>query len=209
VPRTGTRTAKTSVRRELIENEIIQHASRLFAERGFAGTSLQDVAEAMGITRPALYYYVKSKDELLARLVTEITQGGAAEIRAIATDDARDARTKLGDIAGLIAGQRASDPARFLLLVRSESELPPELAKANETVKRDTLRMLIEVIEQGMTSGEFRPVEPRTTALAIVDMCNWVANPVSCRTAATARSSRLGGWSASSSRAPPSPRRGA
>jgi AcrR family transcriptional regulator len=175
VPRTGTRTAKTSVRRELIENEIIQHASRLFAERGFAGTSLQDVAEAMGITRPALYYYVKSKDELLARLVTEITQGGAAEIRAIATDDARDARTKLGDIAGLIAGQRASDPARFLLLVRSESELPPELAKANETVKRDTLRMLIEVIEQGMTSGEFRPVEPRTTALAIVGMCNWVA----------------------------------
>ena len=58
----GPRTA----RRELVENEIYEQAIRLFAERGFAGTSLQDIADALGITRPALYYYVKSKDELLA-----------------------------------------------------------------------------------------------------------------------------------------------
>ena len=58
-----------STRRELVENEMYEHAARLFAERGFAGTSLQDVADAMGVTRPALYYYVKSKDELLSKLV--------------------------------------------------------------------------------------------------------------------------------------------
>jgi AcrR family transcriptional regulator len=61
-------------RRELVENEIYEHATRLFAERGFAGTRLQDIADALGITRLALYYYVKSKDELLAKLVTEVTQ---------------------------------------------------------------------------------------------------------------------------------------
>src|SRR5213079_854717 len=58
----------TTARRELVENEIYEIAIRLFAERGFAGTSLQDIADALGITRPALYYYVKSKDELLAKL---------------------------------------------------------------------------------------------------------------------------------------------
>ena len=67
-------------RRELVEAQIYEQATRLFAERGFAGTSLQDIADAMGMTRPALYYYVKNKDQLLARLVTEITEGPAADI---------------------------------------------------------------------------------------------------------------------------------
>ncbi|MER5436948.1 helix-turn-helix domain-containing protein, partial [Streptomyces sp. NPDC002588] len=57
---------RSTSRRELVENEMFEQASRLFAERGFAGTNLGDIAEAMGITRPALYYYVKSKDDLLA-----------------------------------------------------------------------------------------------------------------------------------------------
>lgn len=171
----GRSAGKPTVRRELIESEIFSHASRLFAERGFAGTSLQDIADAMGITRPAIYYYVKSKDDLLAKLVTEITQGAAAEIRNIAQDDERDAATKVRDIARLVTLRRAEQPARFLLLVRSESELPPELARANEAAKRDTLRQLTEVIEQGVLSAEFRPVNARTAALAIIGMCNWVA----------------------------------
>ena len=48
-------------------------ATNLFAERGFAGTNLQDIAEATGLTRPALYHYFKSKESLLSRLVAELT----------------------------------------------------------------------------------------------------------------------------------------
>ena len=71
-------------RRELVEAQIYEQATRLFAERGFAGTSLQDIADAMGMTRPSLYYYVKNKDQLLARLVTEITEAPAAATEEIA-----------------------------------------------------------------------------------------------------------------------------
>ncbi|MEU3342486.1 helix-turn-helix domain-containing protein [Streptomyces sp. NPDC006668] len=58
----------------LVENEIFEEASRVFTQRGFAGTNLQDIAEAMGITRPALYDCVKSKDDLLAKLVAQMTE---------------------------------------------------------------------------------------------------------------------------------------
>lgn len=100
----------------------------------------------MGMTRPALYYYVKSKDDLLAKLVSQVTEGAAAEIKKIAEDPDRDSTTKLQDIATLIARRRATAPQRFLVLVRSEAALPAKLVKANETAKRETLHHLTAVI---------------------------------------------------------------
>ena len=161
-------------RRELVEAQIYEQATRLFAERGFAGTSLQDIADAMGMTRPALYYYVKNKDQLLARLVTEITEGPAAATEEIAGSDA-DARAKLRDLVLLVAGQQARHAARFQLVIRSESELPDDLAVAHEAAKRRVLDGFSRVVDQGVRSGEFRPRPVRTTALAVIGMCNWVA----------------------------------
>ena len=96
-----------TARRELVENELYEHATRLFAERGFAGTSLQDIADAMGITRPALYYYVKSKDELLAKLVTEVTDGPLDELTALVARDGLDPVQKLRGIVEVIVGRQA------------------------------------------------------------------------------------------------------
>jgi AcrR family transcriptional regulator len=127
------------------------------------------------MSRPALYYYFKSKDDLLASLVTEVTEGAAAQIRAVARDGGKNAAERLRSIAQLLASWRAEQPGRFLLLVRSESVLPPELARVNERAKRSTLRELTKVIEQGVAAGEFRMVEPRPAALAVLGMCNWVA----------------------------------
>ena len=179
-PAPSSRTEETPVgrsttRRELVETEMFEQASRLFAERGFAGTNLGDIAEAMGITRPALYYYVKSKDELLAQLVAQITEGPSAEIEALAADSDSDPADRLRRIAHLIAHQRASRPSRFQLLLRSEADLPTEVAEAHRAAQRSTLHHLIDVIEEGVVKGQFRPVDTRTAALAVAGMCNWVA----------------------------------
>jgi AcrR family transcriptional regulator len=165
----------SGIRRELVENEMYEQASRLFALRGYASTSLQDIADAMGLTRPALYYYVKSKEELLSKLVTEITEGAAAEIRAVARGSALHASEKLRQIAYLNALRRAQQPTRFLLLARSEADLPPDLAKAHEAGKRSLLRDVVRVIDEGIASGEFRPTDSRIAAFAVIGMCNWVA----------------------------------
>ena len=119
------RNGRGASRRELVENEMYDHAVRLFAERGFAGTSLQDIADAMGVTRPALYYYVKSKDELLAKLAADVAGGSAAEMAEIAARTDLDALGKLHAIARLTVVRLARQPDRFRLLIRSEAELPP------------------------------------------------------------------------------------
>jgi AcrR family transcriptional regulator len=165
----------SNVRRDLVENQMYATATELFAQRGFAGTSLQDVADAMGITRPALYYYVKSKDDLLARLIAEITAGNTAQICQVAEDTTLDPVAKLSRIAQIIALNRALQPSRFVLLARSEAALPADLATIHETTKRTMLHTLIGVIRDGIETGNLRPVEPRLAALQIIGMCNWVA----------------------------------
>ena len=52
---------RTGLRRALVEKQILYRAAELYAERGYTGTSLQDVAEALGMSRTALYYYMSSK----------------------------------------------------------------------------------------------------------------------------------------------------
>ena len=154
---------------------MYETAVKLFALRGFAGTSLQDIADEMGITRPALYYYVESKDDILAKLVTEITETNTAEILDLATDSNLEPVARLSRIAYVMAYNRALHPTRFLLLERSEGELSEGLAKIHEENKRAMLRSVIELIKQGIDSGQFRPVNPRSAALAVIGMCNWVA----------------------------------
>lgn len=166
---------KASARRELVENELYEHATRLFAERGFAGTSLQDIADALGITRPALYYYVRSKDELLAKLVTEVTDGPLDEIDALVGSDGPDAVQKLRGIVQIIVGRRTSQPERFRLLIRSEAELPEELTAAYDKSRRTILKVIAGVVDDGVRSGRFRPVDARVAALGVLGMCNWVA----------------------------------
>src|SRR5215469_4875878 len=73
-----------TTRRDLVEAQIYEQAARLFAERGFAATTPQDIADAVGISRQALYYYIKSKDEILARLVSDISEQALAAGRQIA-----------------------------------------------------------------------------------------------------------------------------
>jgi AcrR family transcriptional regulator len=178
-PRPGRNAGKpagaTTARRELVENEMYEHAIRLFAERGFAGTSLQDIADALGVTRPALYYYVKSKDELLARLAADVAGGSAAQITELAARPDLDAAGKLREIVRLTALRQATQPERFRLLIRSEAELPAELSDAYDASRRAVLRAVTGVIEEGIRAGRFRPVDARIAALGVIGMWNWVA----------------------------------
>ena len=167
--------SSSSVRRELVENEIYEQAIRLFAERGFAGTSLQDIADALGITRPALYYYVKSKDELLAKLAADVAGGSAAQVTEAAGRPDLDAVGKIREIARLNVVRVATQPERFRLLIRSEADLPPELSRAYDASRRAVLKAVTGVIEDGIRAGVFRPGDARVAALGVIGMCNWVA----------------------------------
>ena len=143
-------------------------------DRGSAGTTLQDVAEATGTTRAALYCYVKNKDGLLTRLVEGGTLDNAARFGEIAEDPDLDATTKLRAIMNASMTEHAAWPARFRLLDRSEGDLPEPLAATHREAKRQTLEQFVRVLQEGGAAGEFVDVNTRSTALAPIGMSTWV-----------------------------------
>ena len=168
--------AKTprATRRDEIKSRIFDTAIGLFAEKGYAATSPQDIADAAGITRQALYYYVHSKEEILLSVVTDMTMRTEGRIRAAVSETPSNGE-KLRNLIHLLVTDRANNRARFQMFVRSESELPEILATAYTNARVEALAMVTEILESGIAAGEFRPVHPEVAAQSLAGMCDSVA----------------------------------
>jgi AcrR family transcriptional regulator len=156
-------------------SEILEHATRLFAERGYDGTTLQDIADAIGITRPGLYNYINSKEQLLAELVRDVSENTAHIVHAVRLRTDLSSVEKLRVVVRALALQRAGAPERFRVLDRTEAALPEEVASLHLKARREVLAEVRTIIEEGISRGEFRPRDERVAALSVIGMCNWVA----------------------------------
>lgn len=105
--------------------ELLQIAARLFADGGYAGTSMGDIGAAAGISGPALYWHFSSKEALLSELLADVSENllsGAKACRAAAADR-EDALTRLVDAHLTFA---VGDPAMITLHERELGHLPPD-----------------------------------------------------------------------------------
>jgi AcrR family transcriptional regulator len=166
---------RVGLRRKLVEREILERAAELFAERGFAGTTVQDISDALGMSRPALYYYVKSKEVILSQLVENLSMNDAKALDAIRRRRTGDPAQKLQEMAEQLATNAGNNPHQTQILAQSKHHLPGGIAELNLEAERSIVQSLIAVLEQGMRRGQFRQLDPRTAALAIVGMCLWTA----------------------------------
>ena len=121
-------------------------ALQLFASRGFHGTSMDDIAEAAGVTKPVLYQHFRSKRELYLALLEEVGEGLRHAIeKATAEAGTRRAQVERGFVAYFrwVAHDRAS----FLLLFGSGARRDGEFAEAvrrSETAIADAIAPLIQ-----------------------------------------------------------------
>lgn len=155
-------------------SQILECATDLFVERGIAGTNLIDIAAAAGLSRPAIYYYFRSKEELLETLVSDSAVNAAARLAEVAAGEGTPAeiirRLAIAQVCFVL-----ERPGRFRVIDRNEKHLPPTLAARQMEGKRKVLTIVQGVIERGVAAGAFRPVNPAVTALSIIGMCNWSA----------------------------------
>lgn len=167
--------ARQHNRRRLVSNELLEHSARLFASQGYANTSFQDIADAMGISRPALYHYVSNKEEILAALLRDVLQRVVDILEHIHAREDLAADEKVVEAMRQIVTNNARNTTRFRLLDRSEPDLPVELAEMHRQARRRVLTLLTKLIDDAVAAGRFRPLDSRTVALGMLGMANWVA----------------------------------
>lgn len=162
-------------RREMLASEVLERAAELFAERGFAGTSLKDVADAVGLTRSAIYYYFPSKEALLEELVQGVTMPAARIFDEVHTRTDLSPIERVRKAVHLLVLWVTERQKLFKLMDRSETELPPDVAKRHREAKRRVLNGMTELIDAAVLSGEAKSLDTRVTAFAFIGMCNWTA----------------------------------
>jgi AcrR family transcriptional regulator len=162
-------------RYELVENELLARAADLFAERGYNGTSLQDIADTMGMTRPAIYHYFENKDALLIALVDGVTEGREALLRSIRRNPDLTPEEKLQQAMHQMALQVAEYSPRFRLLILSASDLPKHIAMQNDRARSEVTEHLMAIISEGIKAGALYDLNARLASYAILGMCNSIA----------------------------------
>lgn len=155
-------TSPTSAR-----DEILDAASAEFAEHGFAGARVDEIAARAGVNKAMLYYRVGDKQTLYtAVLMRNFDRVGEVVQRALAVDGTSRDRLEAVIAAVTAMVQRYPDHPRIVLreIASGAVNLPPEvLARMLEVV--EVVRGLI---GEGVTSGEFRPLDPVLAHLTIV-----------------------------------------
>lgn len=163
------------MRKSLVEAELLERAARLFAERGYSATSLEDVARQTGMSRPALYYYFKSKEDVLARLVEGLIASSELALERIRAESSGQPDERLRVAIEALIGPIVEAPSRFRLLITYEAELPDLLARRYLDIRRQIVRQVGAIVVAGMGSGIFRQANERVATFTVLGMCNWVA----------------------------------
>jgi TetR/AcrR family transcriptional regulator, cholesterol catabolism regulator len=154
--------------------ELVRAAARLFSERGYHGTSMQHLADALGLQRGSLYAHIGSKEELLLDVVEEgaerfLERGAeAAKLQAPAGDRLR--HFLAGHIATVVEHLDAAT-----VFLNEWRYLSPDL-RAVVQQKRDSYEALIRgIIEEGKRNGEFREdADTRIASLGVLSVGNWI-----------------------------------
>lgn len=156
-----------------MKQEITKHSVKLFQEKGFSETSIQDIVDSLGVTKGTFYYYFKSKEQLLMdihlRYIDELLNRQQEII-----ENEQSCRGKIVGIVKLIIGDISSTQANGRVYFREMRNLKPENAVIIKEKRAAFREKLEQIIIEGIEVGEFRQsLHPKMIALGILGVTNW------------------------------------
>lgn len=156
----------------LKRDRIVAAAAQLFYERGYERTTLEAVAESLGVTKPFIYSHFKSKAELLADLCT---CGVSASLVAIDAALALDAKPteKLRQLSRDFLLAVLGNQRNIAILTREEKNLEPADYQRLSALRREFDQKFISLLRAGVDAGEFSLADPAIAALSIDGLVSW------------------------------------
>jgi AcrR family transcriptional regulator len=144
-------------------------ALTLFAERGYHGTSMSQIAAVLGVRVPTLYSHIRSKQELLADIAVETTEAVLADFeRAVA--NATDPREQLQRAIAAYALRHATHPRQALVVNRDIFSLEEPTRGSVLAKRQHHERAIRTIITAGVQTGAFHVASPAIASFAILEM---------------------------------------
>nr|WP_312579789.1 TetR/AcrR family transcriptional regulator [Sedimentibacter sp.] len=145
------------------KNELVRIAEKLFVEKGYEETSVDDILKASGLSKGGFYHYFKSKDHVLEESINNLTDKLVRELELIAEDEKLNASDKMNLFMEKKSKFQASNRkyAKYLsMLMKSDFTL----YKYYVTVAQKFVKPFGSIIEQGVKEGIYDVKHPYETA---------------------------------------------
>jgi AcrR family transcriptional regulator len=149
---------------------ILEAAKLLFMQEGFRGISMRQIAEAVGVTKAALYYHFKDKEELFVAIVEEYLVAMSSMIDEVTASGA-DTRTQIAEFVRRILAQPPEQRSIIRLASQELSNVGPEnRARFLEMYHSRFIGRITALLEAGMQKGELRPLNPSIATWTLLGM---------------------------------------
>ncbi len=151
---------------------ILQEAVALFYARGFTGTTLDDIAAELGVTKPFIYTHFRSKTDLLAAIckpTIEMSMEAVASASKLPGTATERLRLAMIDFTKVILQRQANIAIYF----REEKSLAPEALAEIDALRKQFDRLLSKLLSDGVATGEFHVKDVNIAALALGGMISW------------------------------------
>ncbi len=153
---------------------ILRTAAQLFNQRGFYATSLNDLAKLLNVTKPSLYYYVKSKDDILLQILHH-AMGQIEPAITVAEETGSNGLEKLRIFVGSYVQVLTGDFGKCLVLSGttpldpdSRSQVAPAFRRIDQAVRR--------MITDGIDDGSIAPCDPKIAAFSLFGSLHWMTS---------------------------------
>lgn len=166
--------ARTSEARQKLR-EICRVAARVFYEKGYDGASMQDIAEAVGLTKAGLYHHVSSKDMLLLEIMNYgmdiLDENVVAKVKEIADPREKLRQTIIGHIDLVVRGR----DREITVILHENRSLKGALRTQINARKRAYIDYLEDLIARVQEQSGMPPkLSPHIAAFAVLGMINWL-----------------------------------
>jgi AcrR family transcriptional regulator len=154
--------------------EVLDIAARVFHEQGYEATSIQDIADELGVLKGSVYYYISGKEDLLFELLQDVHKAALTAVNEAVEQDG-DPLQKVHAFVETLSRFNADNQERMGILLHDFRSLSEE--RRREIVRdRDRYdRMLRKLIVEGQEQGVVCPdIDPKLSVLAVMGMINTI-----------------------------------
>ena len=153
--------------------EILDSAAHFFYTQGYHATSIDDVAHHVGILKGSLYYYIKSKEDLLYELLVEVMTTGKAGVDQ-ALVGATNPFEKLEKGLGQHIEHIIDKQVRVGLFLHEFDSLSGRRRQHVQQLLKDYQKIFTGIVREGQAAGTFMSGNPTLLVNGMLGMCNWI-----------------------------------